>query len=43
MEQDGTDDFFLELDDLYNPAISTNSTKKRKIEEGEDCSSHSMV
>jgi len=43
MEQDGTEDFFLELDDLYDPAISTDSAKKRKFEEGEECSSHSVV
>jgi len=43
MEQDGSDDFFLDLDDMHDPAISSDSTKKRKLEEGEECSSHSVV
>jgi len=43
MDQDGTDDFFLDLDDLHDPAISSDSPKKRKLEEGEECSSHSVV
>ena len=43
MDQDGTEDFFLDLDDLNEPAVSSDSVKKRKLEEGEECSSHSMV
>ena len=43
MDQDGTDDFFLDLDDLHDPAISSDSAKKRKLEEGQECSSHSVV
>ena len=43
MEHDGDEDFFLEHDDLDDPTISTESVKKRKIEEGEECSSHSVV
>jgi len=43
MEQDGDEDLFLDLEDLNEPAISTDSAKKRKFEEGEECSSHSVV
>ena len=39
MEQDGDDDFFLDLDEMEDPAISSDSVKKRKIEDGEECSS----
>ena len=43
MDQDGEDDFFLELDDLDEPVMSTESSKKRKLEEGEEFSSHPSV
>ncbi|KAJ8424070.1 hypothetical protein Cgig2_017672 [Carnegiea gigantea] len=43
MDHDGKDDFFLELDDLGEPVMSTESSKKRKIEEGEEFSSHFSV
>ena len=43
MDHDGEDDFFLELDDLDEPGVSTESSKKRKIEEGEEFSSHSSI
>ena len=36
---DGNEDFFLDLDEMEDPAISTDSAKKRKIEDGEECSS----
>jgi len=39
MEQDGDEDFFLDLDEMEDPAISSDSVKKRKIEDGEECSS----
>jgi len=39
MDQDGDEDFFLDLEELPGSAISTDSSKKRKIEEGEECSS----
>lgn len=43
MDHDGEDDFFLELDDLDEPMMSTESSKKRKVEEGEEFSSHSSI
>ena len=39
MEQDGDEDYFLELDDLVDSMVFTESLKKRKLEEGEECSS----
>ena len=39
MEHDGEDDFFLALAEMDDPAISSDSAKKRKIEDGEECSS----
>jgi len=36
MELDGSDEFFLELADLDAPVGFTDSTKKRKLEEGEE-------
>ena len=40
MNQDGDEDYFLELDDLVDSMVSTESSRKRKLEEGEECSSH---
>jgi len=42
MDQDGDEDFFFDLEELADPAISTDSSKKRKIEDGEECSSRSV-
>ena len=39
MEHDRTEAFFPELADLEAPVVSTNSSKKRKLEEGEEFSS----
>ena len=39
MEDDGNDNFFLQLADLDEPVASSNSLKKRKIEEGDEFSS----
>ena len=39
MDLDGSDEFFLQLADLDAPVGSTDSTKKRKLEEGEEFSS----
>jgi len=39
MEDDGHDDFFRQLADLDEPMASTDSMKKRKFEEGDECSS----
>ena len=39
MEHDGTEDFFLDLPDLDEPVASFDSSKKRKIEEGDEFSS----
>ncbi|KAJ8431322.1 hypothetical protein Cgig2_013538 [Carnegiea gigantea] len=33
-------DMYLELEDLNNPVVSTESSKKWKIEEGDECSFH---
>ena len=38
-EEEGND-LYLELDDLNDPVHSTNSSKKRKLEEGDEFSSH---
>ncbi|KAJ8419809.1 hypothetical protein Cgig2_003194 [Carnegiea gigantea] len=41
MECDGEEnDMYLELDDLNDAMLSTDSSKKRKLEEGDECSSH---
>lgn len=37
--EDGSD-MYLELEDLNEPLPSTESTKKQKIEDGDECSSH---
>jgi len=39
MNYDGKEDFFLEQDDLKEHAMSTESSKKRKVEEGKKYSS----
>jgi len=39
MEYDGTEDYFLDLPDLDEPVASSDSSKKRKLEEGEEFSS----
>ena len=39
MEDDGNDDFFRQLADLDEPMASSNSSKKRKLEEGDELSS----
>jgi len=39
MEDDGNDDFFRQLADLDEPMASTDSLKKRKFDEGDECSS----
>jgi len=39
MDHDG-EDIFLELQDFHDPAISTKSSKKRKLEDGDEASSH---
>jgi len=39
MEHDGTEDFFLDLPELEEPVASSDSSKKRKIEEGDEFSS----
>lgn len=41
MDHDGEEDIFLDLEDLHDPAISAYSSKKRKLEEGEEASSFS--
>ena len=43
MDNDGVKEYFLKLDDLDDPVISTDSSKKRKIEDGEEYSSHSFT
>lgn len=41
MEFNGEEnDIYLELYDLNDALLSTNSSKKRKLEEGDECSSH---
>jgi len=40
MEMDDSEDFFRDLEDLEGPVDSTDSSKKRKLEEGEEFSSH---
>ena len=41
MEYDGEEnDMYLELDDLNDAMLSTDSSKKRKLEEEDECSSH---
>ena len=39
MDQDGDEDYFLELGDLVDYVVSTESSKKRKLKEGDECSS----
>jgi len=39
MEDDGNDDFFRQLADLDEPMASSDSSKKRKLEEGDELSS----
>jgi len=39
MDQDRDEDYFLEPDDLVYSVVSNESSKKRKLEEGEECSS----
>lgn len=41
MDHDGEDDTFLDLEDLTDSAISVQSSKKRKLEDGEEASSFS--
>ena len=43
MEQDGEEDFFFALEDLEGPVVPMKSSKKRKIEDVEECSSHSFA
>jgi len=38
--EDDANDLYLELKDLNDPILSTDSSKKRKLEEGNACSSH---
>jgi len=42
-DHDWEDDIFLDLDDLNDPAFSGDSSKKRKLEEGDESSSHSFT
>ena len=39
MEHDGIEDFFLELADLEELVVSSDSLKKRKLKEGDEFSS----
>ena len=43
MELDDSEDFFRDLEDLEGPVGSTDSSKKRKLEEGEEFSSPSPL
>ncbi|KAJ8432797.1 hypothetical protein Cgig2_015590 [Carnegiea gigantea] len=36
-------DLYLELEDLNDLVMSTDSSKERKLEEGDECSSHSLI
>uniref|UniRef100_A0A7C9D9V6 Uncharacterized protein n=1 Tax=Opuntia streptacantha TaxID=393608 RepID=A0A7C9D9V6_OPUST len=40
MDHDGDDEIFMDLEDLIDPAISSESSKKRKLEDGDEASSH---
>jgi len=40
MDHDLEDDIFLEPEDLHDPAISIESSKKRKLEDGVETTSH---
>jgi len=40
LDPDGEDEIFMELEDLPDPAISTESSKKIKVEDGDEESSH---
>lgn len=39
MDQEGDDDIFMDLEDLHDSALSSDSSKKRKIEDEEETSS----